>query len=540
MGARMIRRLFIVFLLVTISSTLLAQNKELIQNPGPDNFPPPTTHINYDALNKLGWKLSCQAYTFREMSFFETLDLLQAMDIHYVELYPGQKLSKEHPELKTDHNMSEEAFAQLQNKLAETHIKAVNYGVVDLPNDEAKARKVFDFAKKLGLETIVAEPPEDAFEMLDKLCNEYQINIAIHDHPKPSHYWNPDLVLKVSEGRSHRIGSCSDVGHWLTSGLVPLDCIKKLEGRIISLHVKDHDDKNLDVIWGTGRCDIKGIMTELKRQGFKGVFSAEYERSHGHELASNVAKSYDYFSEVATELAKDLTAAPSASRNDSGAITTSIYADLHGTDNTLTDSEKSEGWKLLFDGKSTTGWHTYKKESLSGWESKDGILTCITPGFGDVESNDQFDNFELELDWKLPAQGNSGVIYRCDNTYDTCWKTGVECQLIDNNWKGGLHPGQKAGAAYEICPPFKDAANPIGEWNHCRIVANGPHCEHWFNGVKVAEYEQGSEDFLAKVAKSKFHEYPKFGTLWKGFICLQDHGANVQFKNIKIRQLPAQ
>ncbi len=285
-----------------------AEQRKLIQPAGcPTTSLAPTTHINYDALNKLGWKLSCQAYTFREMSFFETLDLLQAMDIHYVELYPGQKLSKEHPELKTDHSMSEDALAQLQNKLAETHIKAVNYGVVDLPNDEAKARKVFDFAKKLGLETIVAEPPEDAFEMLDKLCNEYQINIAIHDHPKPSHYWNPDLVLKVSEGRSHRIGSCSDVGHWLRSGLVPLDCIKKLEGRIISFHFKDLNDEKLDVPWGTGKCDIKGILEELKRQKFHGVFSAEYERQHGHELASNVAKSYDYFSEVATDLAKDIT-----------------------------------------------------------------------------------------------------------------------------------------------------------------------------------------------------------------------------------------
>jgi sugar phosphate isomerase/epimerase len=516
-------------------SACFAQNKELIGQPVDANLPAPTTHINYDALNKLGWKLSCQAYTFREMSLFETLDLLQSLDIHYVELYPGQKLSKEHPELKSDHNMSDEAFAQLQNKLAETHIKAVNYGVVDLPNDEAKARKVFDFAKKLGLETIVSEPPEDAFEMLDKLANEYHINIAIHDHPKPSHYWNPDLVLKVCQGRSHHIGSCADVGHWLRSGLVPLDCIKELQGRIISLHFKDLNDNKEDVPWGTGNCDIKGIMTELKRQNFHGVFSAEYERGHGHELASNVAKSYDYFSQVATDLAKDisLTPPPPGEAGRGGADQQGALA----TDNTLTDSEKTAGWKLLFDGKTTTGWRTYKKPRLSGWDAKDGILTCITPGFGDVISSDQYDNFELELDWKLPAQGNSGVIYRCDETYDTCWKTGVECQLIDNNWKGGLEPGQKAGAAYEICPPFKDAANPIGEWNHCRIIANGPHCEHWFNGVKVAEYEQGSPEFLAAVAKSKFHAYPKCGTLWKGYICLQDHGANVQFKNIKIREL---
>jgi hypothetical protein len=145
--------------------------------------------------------------------------------------------------------------------------------------------------------------------------------------------------------------------------------------------------------------------------------------------------------------------------------------------------------------------------------------------------------FDLQLDFKIPPQGNSGVIYRCDETYGVSWGTGVECQIIDNAWKAGLEPGQKCGAAYEICPPFQDTAKPVGQWNHLRILANGPHVEHWLNGVKVAEYEQGSDQFKDIVAHAKFKQFPKFGTLMKGHIALQDHGANVQFRNIKIKEI---
>ena len=260
--------------------------------------------IDYAALDKLGWKLGCQAYTFREMSASETLRVLQNLGIRYVEFYPGQKLAPDQPEVKVSHDMPFAETEWLKQKLRETGITAINYGVVPLPNDEAQARKVFNWARNLGIKTIVSEPPEDAFVMLDKLCAEYQIDVAIHDHAKPSHYWNPDAVLKVCEGRSDRIGACADVGHWYRSGLVPLDCLKKLDGRIISLHFKDIAENKKDVPWGTGKCDVKALMIELKRQGVKPVFSIEYESTTGQELIDNVAKSIDYFSKVATELSK--------------------------------------------------------------------------------------------------------------------------------------------------------------------------------------------------------------------------------------------
>lgn len=267
----------------------------------PENRPP---SLNYRAMSRLGWKLSCQAYTFREMSAFETIDTIHNLGIRYIEFYPGQRFSKEKPEVKLDHNMSPELMEELQLKLKSANVTAVNYGVVGLGTDETGARKVFDWAKKMGLQTIVAEPAEEAVPMLDRLCQEYNINIAIHDHPKPSHYWNPETVLKVAEGRSKRIGSCSDTGHWYRSGLVPVECLKKLEGRIISMHFKDLDENKRDVPWGTGKCDARGMLEEIKRQGVKPVISIEYESTTGQTLVDNVRKCVEWFNTQATEMAR--------------------------------------------------------------------------------------------------------------------------------------------------------------------------------------------------------------------------------------------
>ncbi len=259
--------------------------------------------LNHKAMEKLGWKLSSQAYTFRELTLFETMDVLNALGLRYIELFPGQSMA---PDDKAgfDHNAAPERVAAVQAKLKSAHLTPVNYGVVGLGDDEAENRKVFNFAKTMGMLTIVSEPPEDSFDKIDRLCGEYKINVALHDHPRPSRYWDPAHVLEVVKGHSRRIGSCSDTGHWYRSGFTPLECLKQLEGRIISLHFKDLNAQKEDVPWGTGVCDAREMLKELKRQKFRGVFSAEYERTSGVELVNNVAKSFDWFSRTATELAK--------------------------------------------------------------------------------------------------------------------------------------------------------------------------------------------------------------------------------------------
>ena len=207
--------------------------------------------------------------------------------------------------MKVNEYSSAEMRKAIKQKLADAGVKLVNYGVCGLPKDADQSRKMFDFAKEMGIETIVSEPAEDAFDTIEKLCDEYEINVAIHNHPKPSHYWNPDTVLKVCKGRSKRIGACCDTGHWPRSGLNPIECLKKLEGRIISFHFKDLNKLSPaghDVPWGTGACDVKGMLAEVHRQGVKAVFSIEYEY-HWDNSLPEIAQCVKYFDKVAAQLA---------------------------------------------------------------------------------------------------------------------------------------------------------------------------------------------------------------------------------------------
>lgn len=253
------------------------------------------------------WKLAVQAYTFNRFTFFEAVDKAKAAGIGYIEAYPGQRLSPEKRNVSFDHNMSAETMAEVKAKLEKEGVKLVNYGVVGLGKDEAENRKVFDFAKAMGIETIVSEPDPACFDLLDKLVDEYKINVALHNHPEPSRYWNPDTVLAALKGRSKRIGACADTGHWMRSGVDPLEAVKKLEGRIISAHLKDLNEFGKkgahDVIWGTGKGKAKEVLAELHRQGFKGVFSIEYEHNWDNSLP-DVTECAKWFKKVTEELSK--------------------------------------------------------------------------------------------------------------------------------------------------------------------------------------------------------------------------------------------
>ncbi|MBN1393442.1 MAG: TIM barrel protein [Pirellulales bacterium] len=258
--------------------------------------------------DKLGWKLGVQAWTFHHDTLFESIDNTAALGLHYIEAFPGQKLSKAKPNVLFDENAPAEVRAEVRKKLADSDVKLVNFGCCTLSKDPHQCRKMFEFAKDMGIETLVSEPDEEAFDALDKLCEEFKINVAVHNHADPSHYWNPDTVLKVCRGRSKRIGDCADTGHWARSELNPIECLKKLEGRIISFHLKDRNkmgkNDSHDVPWGTGVCDVKGILAEVKRQGIKPFFAIEYEYNWGKSMPE-LAQCVEFFNETADELAKN-------------------------------------------------------------------------------------------------------------------------------------------------------------------------------------------------------------------------------------------
>ena len=252
------------------------------------------------------WKLGTQAYTFKEFTLFEAIDKAKALGLKYIEMFPGQRLSPEQRDVAVDQNVSPAIMAKIKNKLDEAGIQAVSFGVVGIDKEEAKARVFFDFAKLMGIGILNCEPSPDQMEMLDKLANEYQIKIAIHNHPKPSAYWNPDNVLKVFEGRSKMIGSCADTGHWVRSGLDPIECLKKLEGHIVMSHFKDLNEKTPaahDVVWGTGVNNVEAELKELDRQGFVGPFIIEYEYNWLNSMPE-IAKCIEYFNKIAGDLGK--------------------------------------------------------------------------------------------------------------------------------------------------------------------------------------------------------------------------------------------
>lgn len=207
--------------------------------------------------------------------------------------------------------------------------------------------------------------------------------------------------------------------------------------------------------------------------------------------------------------------------------------------NALTASEKAGGWKLLFDGKDAAQWwRGYKQDKLpDGWKVEDGAL--VRHGGGDIITKEQFDSFELAIDWKISEGGNSGIMFKVLETDGPPYITGPEAQIQDNV-KG--HDPQKAGWMYALYPASVDTTKPTGEWNHfvlkCKKTPAGTYqCEHWMNGTKYVEYEIGSDDWKEKVEKSKFKSMAGFGKAGKAHICLQDHGNEVAFRNIKIREL---
>ena len=203
--------------------------------------------------------------------------------------------------------------------------------------------------------------------------------------------------------------------------------------------------------------------------------------------------------------------------------------------NTLTPDEQKAGWKLLFDGKTTSGWRNYKSKTMSdGWQVVDGALTRVKPA-GDIVTLDEYDYFELSLEYKISRAGNSGVMFHVTEDFPKPWQTGPEVQILDN--KEGADP-QKSGWLYQLYKSDTDATKPAGEWNRLRILITPEKSEVYMNGVKYYEFVIGSQDWNDRVAKSKFKDMPMFGKAGKGYIDLQDHDGEVAFRNIKIRPLP--
>jgi hypothetical protein len=212
--------------------------------------------------------------------------------------------------------------------------------------------------------------------------------------------------------------------------------------------------------------------------------------------------------------------------------------------NVITDEERSAGWRLLFNGEDFAGWSNFKRAGIRpGWQVKDGVMVCVDPhDAGDLVTKDKFGAFELQLDYNISEAGNSGIMFHVTDEGGAAWATGPEFQLEDN---AKAKDPQRCGWLYALYQPADDpatgkpldATKPAGEWNHVRLLITPDKCEHWINGVKYFEYNMSSDDFKARVAKSKFGKMPLFAKSGNGAIALQgDHG-QISFRNIKVRPI---
>ena len=274
---------------------------------------------NQTPAEQLGWTLAVHSYTFQKFSIFEAIDKTAAMGIKHMSISGSVNLPNVDGKFvkSSTINLSTNDAAAITARMKAKGIDPVfvNMGVVKPGINEAESRKIFEGAKRLGITVLVAEPETHdrmeelgpVMDVVEKLAKEYNIRVAIHNHPGPKNfYWNPATVAAAVKGRSPLLGACADVGHWVRSGLDPVACLKQLEGRVITLHFKDLNEASLkahDVPWGTGVSNAKRMLAELQRQKFKGAICVEYE-FNWENSSPEIAQSAAWFNATCAELVR--------------------------------------------------------------------------------------------------------------------------------------------------------------------------------------------------------------------------------------------
>jgi sugar phosphate isomerase/epimerase len=380
-------------------------------------------------------------------------------------------------------------------------LTAYNISFRDDFTDEEIVRG-FEMARALGVDVITASSNVTTSRRLDPIARRFGIRVGFHNHSaeRPNEFRSPDDFRRALEGTSDLMAINLDIGHFTAANFDPVAFLDEHHDRIVSIHVKDRKrDDGANVAFGTGDTAIRDVLLRLRDRGWAIPANVEYEYD-GKDTIAEVRRCLEYCREVL-------------------------------------DGSQSRGWQMLFDGTSMQAWRGYKSDALpAGWGVADGVLSK-DGAVPDIISREQFGDFELELDWRIGEAGNSGVFYRGTEEYDRIYWSAPEYQLLDDQKAADNKTRLTcAGASYALYSSPAGHLKPVGEWNQTRIVARGAHVEHWLNGVKVLEFEQGSADWNAKVAASKFKDWPNFGKSMRGHLAIQgDHAGALAFRNIRIR-----
>jgi sugar phosphate isomerase/epimerase len=442
--------------------------------------------VNYDEVRIKVFPVAMQCWTYRKFTFFETLEKVKTLGIKYLQAYPGQPLSPDQPDLKFDHNMTDEQISMVKDRLSKDELSVVAYGVVGFENSEESMEKVFEFARKMGIRTIVTEPKFDDYTLIEKMVIKYDRQVAIHNHPTPSKYAQPQTVLDHIKDLDKRIGACADIGHWTRTGVNPVDGLRLLKGRILDVHLKDLNEFGLkeayDVAFGSGKSQIRDVLAELSEQNYRGYLAIEYENEK--EVLTpeaDIQKGLDFLKRITHYMGYTELSQSKHGWNHYGPG----YFDLDETSGVLTSS----GGMGLF-------WYSAKK----------------------------YKDFVLELDYKCSTKTtNSGVFYRIPDfiTSNEYISKSFEIQIDDNSQ--GTHG---TGAAYDAQAPVKFAGKPTGEWNHYKITCKGKNIKVELNDQLVLDWNMEP--------RGKINEF-----FLEGYFGLQNHDSRspVYFKNVHIKEL---
>ncbi|MCB9208799.1 MAG: DUF1080 domain-containing protein [Ignavibacteriales bacterium] len=448
---------------------------------------------NYSEVKIKVIPAAVQCWTFRKLSFMETLDKVKALGVKYLEAYPGQKLLPDNDEKTMGPGMSEGDMQMVKDKLKEYGITLRAFGVTNFENNEADARKTFDFAKAMGIKVLMLEPSYDDYTIIEKMVKEYNIKVGIHNHPTPSKYWNPETVMKNVEGLDERIGICGDTGHWARSGIKATEALRLFKGRISNIHLKDLDQFGVkeaeDVPFGSGKVNIHDVLAELTLQNYRGTFSVEHERDDEQpDPSASIAKGLEYIK---------------------GITYYEGFDEILGCDDN--GNYNKHGWNHYGPG-------YFELDQKSGVLTSDGGMGLFW------YSAEKYDNFILDLEYKcLAPRTNSGIFLRVPEmpySNDYIYHS-FEIQIDDAS-----QPPHKTGSVYDAEPVKKDAMKPTGEWNHYRITFNGDNIKVELNGELVNDWNAEPRGKIKDFSSS-------------GYIGLQNHDshAKVCFKNIFVKSL---
>ncbi len=491
------RRIFCA-VLAAVALTASLASPETQNPPAPDQTIPDAVKEAVAAAGYAGVRIkefpvAVQCWTYRRFTFFETLDKVKALGIKYIQAYPEQLLGKEFPKVAFGPGMTEGQMKTVRDRVAAAGLEIVGYGVCDIGRTEASMRLIFDFARRMGIPMVVCEPEDDDYTLLDRLVEEYEIRLAVHNHPEPAKYAYPALLAKDIKGRSRLIGACADPGHWMRCGLKPVECLRYLEGRVLDVHIKDRSDFGnakavVDTVVGDGKAGLRDILAELTLQDYDGYLTFEYENEE-----------------------KVATPEPDIRRSLENIKALTYYGGYTRIFHAEEGVYDKYGWNHYGPGGFTIDPRTGVLEGHGGM----GLLWY---------SGKMFRDFVLECDYRCaPKDTNSGIFIRVPGvpSSDDYIYHSIEVQI--NDAEEGIHG---TGAAYDIKASSPGAALPAGQWNHIKITFRGARLTIELNGKVVLDWDAVPGGKVRDLAP-------------EGYIGFQNHDsvAPIYFKDIYIKEL---